>query len=234
MCAPVPLLKTLSADSSGTAHPRSAPRPWPRRRRPSTERCKAWRVGRCRGRGRASPLGGGAARARAAPPVVCRGHRTRVTGAHTYIIRYVDTPARTDPRPGPVMSHEMYIQRATSHTPARHNHESPAAARGPTAIDDGTEDATRLPDLSAAEHASEATRKWYNLLLEVQSFGNVDASSPTQKLPPFNLYYSTIVYLLELDVAGRQTARPHATRARTFAAGRRRLTPRDSLSPSRL
>ena len=32
---------------------------------------KAWRVGRCRGRGRASPLGGGAARARAAPPVVC-------------------------------------------------------------------------------------------------------------------------------------------------------------------
>ena len=120
------------------------------------------------------------------------------------------------------------IQRATSHTPARHNHESPAAARGPTAI------RTTEPKTRRGSQTSEATRKWYNLLLEVQSFGNVDASSPTQKLPPFNLYYSTIVYLLELDVAGRQTARPHATRARTFAAGRRRLTPRDSLSPSRL
>ena len=105
---------------------------------------KAWRVGRCRGRGRASPLGGGAARARAAPPVVCRGHRTRVSRDwRTHIIRRHAGADRPETRPG----HEMYTARDITHPGAAQPRITSSSTRADGHPDDGTEDATRLPDL---------------------------------------------------------------------------------------
>ena len=203
MCAPVPLLKTLSALSAdsvcGTAlrappappvdvkvqgvASRAVPWAW------ESVTSRRWRGARARGTagrvpGTQDPRDG-----------VSRDWRT-------HIIRYNTSTRRRGqtrlPRPGPVM---RCIQRATSHTPARHNHESPAAARGPTAI------RTTEPKTRRGSQTSEATRKWYNLLLEVQSFGNVDASSPTQN---FLRSTSTTVQLYICWSSMWPVAKPHA------------------------
>ena len=204
MCAPVPLLKTLSGNLRTVAVPRFRAPPMAPPAPPVDVKVQGVAS-------RAVPWAWESVTSRRWRGARARGTAGRVPGTQdprdwrTHI--YNTSTRRRRDRPETRPGHEMYIQRATSHTPARHNHESPAAARGPTAIDDGTEDATRLPDLSAAEHASEATRKWYNLLLEVQSFGNVDASSPTQN---FLRSTSTTVQLYICWSSMWPVAKPHA------------------------
>ena len=115
----------------------------------------------------------------------------------THIIRRHAGADRPETRPG----HEMYTARDITHPGAAQPRITPAAARGPTAI------RTTEPKTRRGSQTSEATRKWYNLLLEVQSFGNVDASSPTQN---FLRSTSTTVQLYICWSSMWPVAKPHA------------------------
>lgn len=115
----------------------------------------------------------------------------------THIIRRHAGADRPETRPG----HEMYTARDITHPGAAQPRITSSSTRADGHPDDGR------PKTRRGSQTSEATRKWYNLLLEVQSFGNVDASSPTQS---FLRSTSTTVQLYICWSSMWPVAKPHA------------------------